>query len=222
MKSKLMIAALLAALGLINSANASLQLKITASGGGSVSIFDDGLGGDVTAGDGEIAFASLTGLGDYSSLTIVAGFSEPSSGTLTSPNVNFSVIASGGNANSTLKVELIDAAGPIGFNIGPNNPLMFHLNHNSSSTTTDSVTTTADVDGTSLGALSDSGQYNSDEFKQVTLINDPYGVTLTSEMTGDTFNFNASIAAVPEPASVAVWCLMLGLGAFVYRYKSHS
>lgn len=199
---------------MVSSAEAAFKLRLS-NDGDFMTIADESAGDAAIGIAGKITYSGT--VGDYSFAVTIAD-SKPVIGSAAAPELATTINAlyspSGATIDDTLVVESTDT------DFGPSmNPLGFDLFANSASDNTGLVAYNAYVDlgngefvqSTQIdGSIAGSGVFNAassgsvatDAGYSVTLV-----TTVRSTASGQNSQYDVSLSAVPEPASLVVWAV---------------
>jgi len=201
--------------GVSADAHASLSLRLTDSLTGDSVTITDGGAGDIVPGAGVIAYA-----GDVGAFTInvTTGSSKPVIGSPSHPKLGITSLNVTGLSASTLTIELTDT------DFGPSSsPTGFKNTINSASANTQSISYSSYIDntnaafgmGTEITSLgSASGEFNLSGVGTVAT-GGSYSITMVLSLTQSAYGasqFDASLSALPEPASMLTWAGLAFIG----------
>lgn len=214
-----------AALGLTPAADAALVLRLMSAGQTEIVVDQDGAGGTSADGNTVPGLLSFNGsIGDFI-VSITVGSSKPVVGSATAPQlglVSTDITATGGS----LTIELTDT------DFGPTaSPLTFLNLISSDAITTGLVTYQAFIDNTNAefgqgqqigGPLTGSGAFEESGIG-VGNPSEPFSLTMMIALeatAGTTSQFDASVRAVAEPATLGVMAVGLaGIGWLARRRR---
>lgn len=197
-----------------------LQIKLDDSSG--TIVIEDGGAGDLNNVDGEVTI--VESLGVWTS-NISSGVTAPSLGTTSVPEMDLISYNATSTSAGTMTVSI--TAKYI-----PNSPLIGGFTHTIGGTTSGTVSTSLYI-GTSAFDTSTqittmtptlTGMAPTFAFADQTQgfddgMDEDYWLTLTADVehfgAGAT-SFNIKVDAIPEPASIAVWTLMAGIGSLIW------
>lgn len=221
------IAAAVALLCTVNSAHAALQMRITSTAGGTVTI-DDNMAGDSNGAIGAITF--IGGVSGYT-LQVNTGVTKPIIGSAANPEMDLNYVVTKTTAGAeTLTIEFSDQ----GFTTSPTALSIIYSATSNGATQTglagtglnDALYNTSDA-STTIGPFAAPGGFGTSVLGVPLDPAIPYSLSLVvtvastgpSQSSGD-----LQLTGVPEPASLAVWSVLglAGLGYGGWRRKRAS
>ena len=200
-----------------------LQIKL--DDGSNTIVIEDGGAGDTNPADGEVSIIEALGVW---TTNISSGVTAPSLGTTSLPEMDLVSYNATSNSAGTMTVSITAK-------YVPNSPVIGGFYHTIGGTTSGTVSTSLYI-GTSafdestqitsmtpslLGvaptfAFSDQTQGGDDG------MDEEYWLTLTADVehtSAGSTSFNAKVDPIPEPASIAIWTLMAGIGGLIWMRR---